>query len=685
MASGGKTSETTGLRARAEARLKGGTGKNRSKLQEADLPRLLHELQVHQIELEMQNEELRQAQAALEQSRDRYVDLYDFAPLAYLTLADTGQIAEINITGAALLGVERNRLHRRRFAQFVAQEDKDRWQQHFLQVLQHGERQQCELAIQRGGSRFHAELDCIRSTKEDGAASVRVILTDITARREADEQLRKSSAEIEDLYNHAPCGYHSLDKNGVILKVNDTELAWLGYTRAEVAGKMKMTDLTTPASGKIFREEFARLMQQGYLHDIECEMLRKDGTVFIALINSTAIYDAGGKYVMSRSTLLDITRRKSAERALALSEERARLAIDGAGLALWDYDLASGKVYLSDMWSQFLGGERQPTFTTIEELFSLVPAEEQTVLRSALLRAVKGDGTSEYHVTHRVRKPDGEYIWIVSEGHVTKRAPNGWALRMTGTNRNISERKKLEAKLLEQRNELDALQKMQVATQTAAAIAHELNQPLLAIASYSDAMLMMLEKEKPDLERMRTIAARTEQQAHRAGEAIRAILASLSMDVFPTEDFDLNSEIVELMGTARAEHDLQFHCVLELEDDLPRVRANRTHVQKVLFNLVRNGVEAMQQAGVPQPFLTVTVHTIKDRNLAQATIRDNGPGFREADIQRLFEPFFTTKPNGIGMGLSISRSLIEANGGQLWVDPQEGPGATFHLTLPFAS
>ncbi len=130
---------------------------------------------------------------------------------------------------------------------------------------------------------------------------------------------------------------------------------------------------------------------------------------------------------------------------------------------------------------------------------------------------------------------------------------------------------------------------------------------------------------------------------------------------------------------------MQFHSILKLEQQLPLVLANRSHVQRVLRNLLRNGIEAMQQAGVPLPSITVIVRTIKDEGVAQITIIDNGPGLKKEAIHRLFEPFFTSKPNGIGMGLAISRSLIETNGGQLWVDPQEGPGATFHLTLPFAT
>ncbi len=123
------------------------------------LHKLLHELKVHQIELEMQNDALRQAQIIIEESRDRYVDLYDFAPIAYFTLTRDGMISELNLTAADLLGVVRSKLTNRRFAQFVAAEDRDRWYQHFARVLQHEQRQRCDLAFQLAdGSRFQAQL-----------------------------------------------------------------------------------------------------------------------------------------------------------------------------------------------------------------------------------------------------------------------------------------------------------------------------------------------------------------------------------------------------------------------------------------------------------------------------------------------------------------------------------------------
>jgi signal transduction histidine kinase len=163
------------------------------------------------------------------------------------------------------------------------------------------------------------------------------------------------------------------------------------------------------------------------------------------------------------------------------------------------------------------------------------------------------------------------------------------------------------------------------------------------------------------------------------------MLEFLSLKEFPTEAFDLNQEILATIDLARLEYELQFHSVFKLEEALPMIRANRTHIQKVLLNLLHNCIEAMQESGVRSPAITVTISTLKEESLVRMTIHDNGPGFDKENIQKLFVPFFTTKTKGIGMGLAISRSLVESNGGQLWVDPQEGPGAIFHLTLPIAT
>jgi len=159
---------------------------------------LLHELQVHQIELEMQNETLRQSQEALEESRDRFVDLYDFAPVGYLTLSDTGLITEANLTGATLLGEERGKLLLRGFASFVVPEERQRWQRHFLHALTHGGKQTYELTLQRrDGTIFATCLDCLPAAASDAATTLRIALTDISERKQLERTLQESRAELE--------------------------------------------------------------------------------------------------------------------------------------------------------------------------------------------------------------------------------------------------------------------------------------------------------------------------------------------------------------------------------------------------------------------------------------------------------------------------------------------------------
>ena len=250
--------------------------------------------------------------------------------------------------------------------------------------------------------------------------------------------------------------------------------------------------------------------------------------------------------------------------------------------------------------------------------------------------------------------------------------------------RDISVRKSLERDIFERRKELEMLQKFQVAAQTAAAFAHELNQPLSAISSYGKAALMILERESPDLRELRRAVERSEQQALRAGESIRGMVVALNIGEFPVEQIDLNQEVQAALVNARSEHDLQIGTQCKFDDRLPPIQVNPTHVRKILLNLFHNSIEAMQEASVPEPTIVVSISVKQDENLALVTIRDNGPGISAENSHRLFEPFFTSKSSGIGFGLAISRSLAEMNGGQLWLDPHEKAGATFRLTLPFA-
>src|SRR5436190_12742958 len=219
----GMTRRKSRLREEAEAQLAGApqTGAPARSVED-----LLHELQVHQIELEMQNEELRRAQLALEDSRARYVDLYEFAPVGYLTLTGEAVISEVNLTGARLLREERKKILGKRFARFVSREDSDRYHRLFVSVMQRDERQACELALRRSdGSVLHAQVDCLRVPAGDKPPRVRITLTDISERKRAEAELRVAATAFESQE-----GMFVADAGTVILRINRAFIDITGFT-----------------------------------------------------------------------------------------------------------------------------------------------------------------------------------------------------------------------------------------------------------------------------------------------------------------------------------------------------------------------------------------------------------------------------------------------------------------------
>jgi PAS domain S-box-containing protein len=184
------------------------------------------------------------------------------------------------------------------------------------------------------------------------------IAIDITARRRAEAALAGHAALVQDLYNQAPCGYHSLDREGYLVQINDTELAWLGYAREEVVGRLKLSDILTPDSRKVFQKSFPQFKDRGWVKDLEYEMVRKDGTVFPVVLSATAVTDEAGNYVMSRSTIFDITDRKRAEQTLKRNEAMLRLILDTLPVGVWLTDREGRIVESNPAARRIWGGAR---------------------------------------------------------------------------------------------------------------------------------------------------------------------------------------------------------------------------------------------------------------------------------------------------------------------------------------
>jgi diguanylate cyclase (GGDEF)-like protein/PAS domain S-box-containing protein len=295
------------LRVKTETKLASQPGVSDADFSEAD--RLRHELVVHQVELEMQNEELRRAQVVMEEARDRYIDLYEFAPVGYLSISRDGLISEINLTGSAMFGADRSRLLDHRFAQHVAERDRERWHRIFLHLMeQHdAEQQSFDLEMIRAdGGRFEALLDCKRRESDNIRPQVRVTLTDICKLKETETNLRIAAVAFE-----LQEGMIVLDAQGLILRVNEAFTNITGYAAEELMGKNPCMLHTEQQDYAFYNALFNNLDQQGSWSG-EIWSKRKNGDTYPALIAITAVKDQFGEITNYVASCSDITLRKQA-------------------------------------------------------------------------------------------------------------------------------------------------------------------------------------------------------------------------------------------------------------------------------------------------------------------------------------------------------------------------------------
>lgn len=533
----------------------------------------------------------------------------------------------------------------------------------------------------RDGSCRQIEID-LSILKPHNYPYVLIVLKDSSHLLRQKQRLSESVESHKAMIEQAIVGILQLDLHGEIAQANQCFCDITGYSKNELRG-VKLLDLAHPEERSVLTGRFQHLVNEDRSFSSESRYLHKDGRVLWLNVSLSRISGALRTPTGCFAVVMDVTERTATAQALWASEERLRLAESAANLGVFDLDFLNDSIQCNQQVLNVWGFDSDEALNHEKFLEGIHP-DDREARTSAFFDAIDPAGTGEYQHEYRVINRDDKHETWVS---VTARTffKEGAAKRTVGIVQDISKRKQIEDQRQQNGMAMRTLLKQQVAAMTASAIAHELNQPLAAISAYSEVARRSLEGDNANIEQLKRALKGSIEQAQRAGQTLHDLLVVLQQNTISVETIDITALIKETVATAQNDGFGGFPVALELQARVPRVVGSRTQIQMVLLNLIRNGVDAMREAKISPLSITVKLQEYSESNMALVSVIDNGPGLDAEAAEQIFDPFFTTKSKGIGMGLAISRALIQANGGHLWNDKNVQSGAVFHFTLPFAS
>jgi PAS domain S-box-containing protein len=418
------------------------------------------------------------------------------------------------------------------------------------------------------------------------------------------------------------------------------------------------------------------ILASGKSGETEVRLRRFDGKYRWFLFRANPLCDDAGNVVRWYGTHTDIHGRKRAEDALKRSEAFLAEGQYLARMGNLSWQIATGNITWSEPLYRIF--EFEPgTLITLEQIASRVHPEDLHLMGDMIERAHRGDSDFEYQ--HRIVLPDLSVKYLHLIAH---RARNGSShIEYVGAVLDITQRRRSEEVLEKVRSELAQVTRIMSLGALTASIAHEVNQPLSGIVTNAGTCLRMLAADPPNVDGARETARRTIRDGNRAADVIARLRALFGKRATIIEPVDLNSAAAEVIALASA--DIQRNRVMlhtQFADGLPRVGGDRVQLQQVIMNLLRNASDAMVAVD-DRPRLVVLGTELGDDGKVHLFVRDSGIGFDPQGAERLFEAFYTTKAEGMGMGLSVSRSIIESHGGRLWAEANDGPGSTFSFSI----
>ena len=672
------------LRQKAEELLKKKSAATTSSLSEVESLRLIHELEVHQIELELQNKELGRAWADAEVVNDKYIRLYDFAPLGYFTLSGKGEIIELNLTGARMLGKDRQYLKSSLFGFFVSDATKQVFNLFLEKAFRTKAKESCEITLISSGNRpVFVHLSGIVTVNQDQCL---VTMIDITERKLAEDALHESEKQRISVLNNITDVVWSLSWPD--LKVN-----FISPSVEQVYGRSVQefednpslwAEVVYPDDKHISDKAFEQLTKEGSAVR-ECRIVRPDGSIVWINDKSKIIIDQNGKPTRIDGVSRDITERKRVEEELRIKEERYRLLAQNTRDVVYTMNLDGTITFVSPAVELLCGltvdeAMHQPLDKILTPDFQVISIGYVQQLYAAF---VAGQPLPDFHGELEYYRKDMSILMTESFCYPVLEN-DGSSVSMIGVTRDITERKKAETELLKAKADAEAANNSK--STFLANMSHEIRTPLNAIIGFSQ----LMNREKSLTESQKEYVT----SINRAGEHLLKLINDVlelskieagRVELKPT-NFDIHALFNDLQMIFKERiHDKQLQMIFEIPDDLPKyVVADDQKLRQILINLIGNAIKFTNIGGVTMRPRVVKGNDDTGRLIVE--IEDTGHGISEDELGKLFMQFEQTSAGiknagGTGLGLALSRELALLMGGNITVTSQEGKGSVFTVDV----
>jgi PAS domain S-box-containing protein len=494
--------------------------------------------------------------------------------------------------------------------------------------------------------------------------------------KRVEEALRSSKRSLSLTIDTIPTFITVSRADGTVLSVNQAALDYHGVTLEDVQRGDHRTRFFHPDDVERVREVREEALKHPRPFQYELRAMGKDGKYRWFSVRHNPLLDEQGRIERWYAIAFDIEDRKCSEEALRRSEALLAETQTLSSIGSFCWRVRPDEITWSEETYRIFQLD-QGVPVTLELIASRVHPEDLPLLFEMIDR-VRNEA-SDFEYEHRLLLPDHsvKHLHLVAHG----RRDRDGQLEYIGAIQDVTESKVAEEALTRARSELAHMARVTTLSALTASIAHEVNQPIAAIITSADAGLRWLTRDQPDLQRAGEAITRIQEDGTRAGQIISHLKAFYRKDVSPERaPVSANDVVREMLVLLRNEADR--HSVVmrtQLPPDLPTVRADRVQLQQVMMNLMLNGMEAMGKRGGE-----LTISTGCDGREVRVSISDTGVGIPAERMEDIFNAFFTTKTGGTGMGLAISRTIIESHGGRLWATANPDRGASFHFTLATA-